>query len=101
MEQRVLCLHIDKEKIVSKPWDFEAMCLVDDARRKQGGDLSMGKEAVSYLFEGTSATENVLKTAPAAEMATACKKVCRWYVEDMAVASKNAQSPQKKAGKRD
>lgn len=100
MEQRVLCLHIDGEKIVSKPWDFEAMCLVDDARRNRGGDLSMGKTAVAYLFEGTKATEDVLKAATAAEMATVCKKVCRWYVEDMAVAAKNAQSPQKRAGKR-
>lgn len=100
MEQRVLCLEVDGKKIVSKPWDFEAMCIVDDARGKARGDLSLTKDAVAYLFEGTEATASVLNTVPPAEIATFCKKVCAWYISDMDLAAKNAQSPQKKAGKR-
>lgn len=98
MEQRVLSLEVDGNKIISKPWDFEAMCLVDDERNEGKGNLSMAKNAVAYLFEGTDATEEVLNSAPPATLATFCQKVCNWYVSDMSQAVKNAQSPRKKAG---
>ncbi len=100
MEQRVLCLEVEGKKIVSKHWDFEAMCMVDDARKDSKGDLAMAKDAVAYLFEGTEATEEVLNSASPVELATFCQKVCGWYVEDMSQAIKNAQSPRKRAGQK-
>ena len=90
MEQRVLTINHGKKKIISKPWDFEAMCLVDDEKRKgKAGALRSGAEAVYYLFEGTEATEEVLKKLNPSALGKLCLQINRWYMSDLAEALKN------------
>ena len=90
MEQRVLTIDLGGETVVSKPWDFEAMCLVDDAKQRGEGQLRMGQDAVFYLFEGTKATDEVLNGLPAGTLSQLAMRVFLWYVQDLADAAKNA-----------
>ena len=89
--QRTLCIEIDGEQIISKPWDFEAMCMIDDARSENpnGGRLRLCTEAVHYLFEGTAATESVLKSLSPQSLTAMSLKVFGWYNQDMGEAVKN------------
>lgn len=90
MEQRVLSVKLGKKTIVSKPWDFEAMCLVDDAKKKsKGGSLRHGANAVYYLFEGTEVTGEVLQKMEPAIFGKLCLKVSGWYSADIVEALKN------------
>ncbi len=85
-QQQVLTIEYGGETIVSKPFDFETMCLMDDAG---GGMLRRGREAVSYLFEGTKATDTVLKSLPTEEQTELSMKVCKWFRQEMDNAAKN------------
>lgn len=90
MEQRVLSVKLGEKTVVSKPWDFEAMCLVDDAKKKsKGGTLRNGADAVYYLFEGTEATNEVLQKMEPSAFGNLCMKVSGWYSADIVEALKN------------
>lgn len=82
--QNTLSITIGKEKIVSKPWDFEALCMVQE--NQLNPDIrGIGKTcggAVDHLFEGTKATQEVLDANPTEKMKL-CQKVWAWYIEDM------------------
>lgn len=105
MPQRVLTFIENKKKYVSKPWNFEAFCRVQDMHLRRrydenGNDIgpytdSIGRicsEAVDYLFEGTQVTQDVLDTAIAVKMKM-CREVFAWYMEDMKEV-KNAETPE-------
>lgn len=87
MEQQVLSVEHDGNTIVSKPFDFEAACLVDDSRSE--GVLRRGAKAVSYLFEGTAVTDKVIASLSIQKRIALSAKVCKWYQEEMAAALKN------------
>lgn len=90
MEQKRLRVKKGKKYISSKPWDFEAMCLVDDAKRENaGGGLRAGLGAVYYLFEGTEITDTELSAIAPGVMMRLCLDVMRWYAEEMQSALKN------------
>lgn len=90
MKQRVLSIKQGKKTIVSKPWDFEAMCLVDDAKRSnRSGTLRSAVAAVYYLFEGTEVTGETLDTLAPSALSKLCMQVHRWYTDDIAEALKN------------
>ena len=94
VEQRVLTIKVGEEKTVSKPWDFEAMCIVDDERTRRENENSKGiyrtaKNAVYYLFEGTAVTTDVLDQAPNATLMAMCRKVYGWFADDVAESVKN------------
>ena len=44
----------DKVKYVSKPFDFEAMCIINDAHNDENkkGPLSICRDALDYMFVG-------------------------------------------------
>lgn len=79
--QRVLVIKMGKGKIISKPWDFEAMCLVDDNRKEGAGTGAL--EAVYYLFEGTKATNEYLTNLPRKTVLGLCNQVWLWYLDDV------------------
>lgn len=89
--QQTLTVEIGGKNIVSKPFDFEAMCLADDVFRgaKNRGYLSAGKAAVYHMFEGTEATNDVLKKLALEEMAKLCTQAWDFYVEAVNKAAKN------------
>ena len=68
--------------VISKPWDFEAMCLVDDNRMVQN-DVQRCADAVYYLFEGTKITNEYLEGMSYDRLCELCEQVRDWYVEDV------------------
>ena len=91
MVQHVLEVKIGKEKVISKPWNFEAMCIYDDTKRMgKTGELRAAAAAVAYLFEGTDATLEELKKLSVSKMSELCIKVTKWYLKDLDDALKNA-----------
>ncbi len=92
--QKTLSIKVNKKTIVSKPWDFRALCLVQDIHTA-GKTNSVGMmcgDAVDYLFEGTEATQEILD-ANIVEKMVMCRKVWNWYLETM-TALKNVDTPQ-------
>ena len=95
--QRVLTFTYNKKKYTSKPWDFEAMCLVQEAQLSGAkGVCKTGGDAVDYLFEGTEATPDILNAA-LPEKWNMCNTVIDWYFDDMKkleeITAKNAAPP--------
>ena len=95
--QRTLSFTYNKKKYISKPWDFEAMCLVQEAQVSGVKGIGRtGGDAVEYLFEGTDATAEILNAAIVEKMAM-CRTVVNWYFEDMQklqeLTAKNADAP--------
>lgn len=62
--QHTLTFVKDKVKYVSKPFDFEAMCIINDAHNDENkkGPLSICRDALDYMFEGTDATQDVMSS---------------------------------------
>ena len=80
MKQTISVVKEDKT-VVSRPFDFEAMCLVDDAHSaaKRPGILRMCRPAVEYMFDGTEAGGEFIKTLDPKEMAALCLEVWDMY----------------------
>lgn len=96
--QKVLSFTHNKKKYVSKPWDFEAMCRVQEIHVARETD-SIGRicgGAVDYLFEGTQATQDVLDASPAEKMRM-CREVWAWYLEDMTAKNEEAVNAETQA----
>ena len=88
--QRVLSFTVNKKKYVSKPYDFETACVIDDARfgGEKNGPLNLCRNAVDYMFQGTEATQEVIDTLETAVRVQLCNTVWQWYIDDLTV--KNA-----------
>lgn len=88
--QYTLTFTVDKKKYISKPFDFEALCRVNDECVKDNATiLRCGYKAVEYMFEGTEATEDILKRLPPSKAVNLSKKAWIFYTEAMEEASKN------------
>ncbi len=64
-----------RKTIASKPWCFEAMCIIDDGRGNNIFDMCT--KAVEYLFDGYDITKIGHDTA-----AGFCLRVFEWYRRD-------------------
>lgn len=89
MKQRTLSIQRGRSKIVSKPFDFEAMCIVDDAHKKGTGAIRAGMEAVYYLFTGTSVTDEDIHALSYEKQTELAMRVFKWYGEAAENALKN------------
>ncbi len=69
--QHTLTFVKDKVKYVSKPFDFEAMCIINDAHNDENkkGPLSICRDALDYMFEGTDATQDIIDSVDVNERA--------------------------------
>lgn len=81
--QKTLSIEKNGAKIISKPFDFEAMCLVNDAhnRSEKPGILRMCEDALLYMFEGTEADNELIKSLPVEEHSSLCLAVWDFYAE--------------------
>ncbi len=80
--QNVLSFQQSNKKYVSKPFDFEALCLVNDKHGDEGvGVMRMTSDAVNYMFEGTEATDEVINKLSPSTRARLCKEVWQMYLE--------------------
>lgn len=96
--QQTLSFNIGGEEVISRPFDFEAMCLMNDIHSQGGkGKYSICINALPYMFEGTKVTNDVLKKAEISKLAEVCDKLWEIYAREMQniskSKSKNAQSP--------
>lgn len=87
--QHTLTFTKNKEKYVSKPFDFEAMCIINDAHNDEGknGPLNICRSAVDYMFEGTNATQDIIDSLDIKVRAKMCLDLWGFYVD--ALSSKN------------
>ena len=87
--QHTLTFTVDKKKYVSKPYDFEAMCIINDAHNdeKKKGPLNFCRDAVDYMFEGTEATQDVIDSLDIGERSKMCITLWGFYLD--ALTSKN------------
>ncbi len=83
--QRTLTITVNKKKIISKPFDFETMCIINDAHNdeKAKGPLSMCRDAVDYMFEGTEAAQEVISSLSVEEHTRLCLTLWRMYMETL------------------
>lgn len=91
--QNVLSTELNGKVIISKPFDFETACLVDDMRYSTGnpiGYMHLGKKAVSYMFRGTELTDEVIETLDYLERKRLCEEAAKMY---FAALSKNKSDP--------
>lgn len=90
--QKVLTFTFDKKKYVSKPFDFEAFCLINENHLsgKYSGKARCCSEAVEYMFEGTDATSDIIKAAGTSIKNSMCNKLWEFYNEVLEESSKNA-----------
>ena len=87
--QHTLTFTVDKKKYVSKPFDFEAMCIINDPHNdeNQKGPLNICRDAVDYMFEGTEATQDVIDSLDLSERSKMCITLWGFYLD--ALTSKN------------
>lgn len=89
--QHTLTFTLNKKKYVSKPFDFEAFCKINEKHISED-NVSIYRccqGAVEYMFEGTEATEDILKQIPVAEMAKLHRRAWEFYIEVAKESSKN------------
>ena len=88
--QHTLNFESGDKKYVSKPFDFETMCIINDAHNddKKRGPLNICRNALDYIFEGTEATQDIIDQLDAKTRAGLCLKLWGFYVD--ALSSKNA-----------
>ena len=93
--QRVLTFVYKKKKYVSKPWNFQAVCLINakqaESKTEKVDVLETCRDAVDYLFEGTEATQDILDAAVSSKVRM-CNEVFRWFIDDLT--GKNEESLQ-------
>lgn len=87
--QHTLTFTVGNKKYVSKPFDFETMCVINDAHndRTKRGPLNICRDAVDYIFEGTEATQDVIDALDVKERARLCVELWGFYVD--VLSSKN------------
>lgn len=80
--QNVLTFTLKNKKYVSKTFDFEALCLINDRHGEDGvGVMRMTCAAVEYMFEGTEATADVIEKLSPSTRARLSKEVWAMYAD--------------------
>lgn len=95
--QHTLAFTHNKNKYISKPFDFETMCLLNDAHNNGDtkGPLSICRDGVDYMFEGTEATQDIIDALEVSERSRLCLELWSFYAE--AIASKKAKGKAEEA----
>ena len=88
MQHTVTFTHNSK-KYVSKPFDFEAMCIINDVHNgtTKRGPLNICRQALDSMFEGTEATQDIIEAMDVKERTRLCIELWGFYAE--ALSSKN------------
>lgn len=81
--QHTLTFKSGGKKYVSKPFDFETMCIINDAHNDDlhRGPLNICRKALDYMFEGTEATQDIIDALDVSERAAMCLALWGFYVD--------------------
>ena len=96
--QHTLTFKHDNKKYVSKPFDFEAMCIINDAHNDENknGPLNICREAVDYMFEGTDATQDIIDAIDVGTHSRLCIELWKFYIDALTTKNESrAVIPQK------
>lgn len=87
--QHTLSFKIGDKNYVSKSFDFETMCIINDAHNDvtKRGPLNICREALDYIFEGTEATQDIINSLDVRIRSNLCLKLWGFYAD--ALSSKN------------
>ena len=87
--QHTLTYEKDGKTYISKPFDFEAMCIINDShmQNENCGFFRHCRDAVDYLFEGTDVTQDVIDNMDIGERVEMCRTLWLFYID--ALSSKN------------
>lgn len=87
--QHTLTFNSGDTKYVSRPFDFETMCIINDAHndKEKRGPLNICRDAVDYMFEGTDATQDIIDKLDVQTRTKLCISLWGFYVD--ALSSKN------------
>ena len=92
-KQKTVKIKLGDNIIVSKPFDFEALCLINDVHGKgSSGMINLGYAALSYMFEGTEVTQSVLDALPMDIKAAVCTKIADFYIDTINEAGKQSKN---------
>ena len=92
-KQKTVKIKLGDNIVVSKPFDFEAMCLINDVHGKgASGMINLGYPALAHMFEGTEVTQSVLDALPMDIKAAICTKIAEFYIETINAAAKQAKN---------
>ena len=86
--QKVLSLRVENKKIISKPWCFEAFCIMSDKKYEKENEFEAYMEAAAYLFLQTPVTDDILKNLPTADIKNIIDNIGAWYLDDLMQISK-------------
>lgn len=87
-KQKTLTLKVGEKNIASNPFDFEAMCLVNDEQFKGRGSIACGRSAIPYMFQGTAVTDAVLDTLSIEVITKMSLEVWGFYLDALASVNK-------------
>ena len=91
-KQNTLTVKVGEKNIVSNPFDFEAMCLVNDEQFKGRGSIASGRSAIPYMFQGTAVTDAVLEAQPLDVITKLSLEVWNFYLEALASVNKKSKN---------
>lgn len=91
MQHTLTFIH-KKKKYVSRAFDFETMCIINDSHNSGAdkGPLNICRDGVDYMFEGTEATQDIINELDASERSRLCIELWGFYAE--ALSSKKAKA---------
>ncbi len=81
--QKTLTFNHKGKKYVSKPFDWKAMCLINEGHNdeKRNGPLMMCTEAADYMFEGTEATQDIIEELDLSQRTKLCTTLWTMYID--------------------
>lgn len=88
--QHILTFTKNNKKYISKPFDFEVMCIINDAHNngENKGPITICRDGVDYMFEGTEATQDIINELAVNERSRLCLELWGFYAD--ALSSKKA-----------
>ena len=89
--QHTLTFTHKNKKYVSKPFNFETACLINDIHNsgEKKGPLNICRDALDYIFEGTEATQDIINDMDVKDRVRLCIEIWGFYAEVLTLTAKN------------
>lgn len=92
--QKTISFTHNNKKYTSKPFDFKALCLVNEKHVQNFQSVAMlCSDALDYLFEGSGADNALFESIPVKRFEL-CGEVWKLYVDALTETGKNGEEPE-------